>query len=86
MTQAAVATDSKLKNQSEQTKSSFKAITLLPLAALIVTISVHLLIPNKQSFTTDKYYPALLEIFLVFNVAIPAASQMIFVGLFMGMG
>lgn len=67
LTRVTVAEDAGIfdtKQITEQTRPLFKAIIILPLAALILVLLIHLVIPNQQSFTTAKYYPALLEIFL----------------------
>lgn len=47
-------------------KSNIRSIliSLLPLIVLIVDLSLHLIIPNKQKFSTTKYYPVLLESFI----------------------
>lgn len=67
LTRSAIAEDAGIfdaKQVAEQTRPAFKAIIILPLAVLILVLLIHLLIPNQQSFTTTKYYPVLLKIFL----------------------
>ncbi|MDP4178680.1 MAG: ABC transporter permease subunit [Bacillota bacterium] len=72
MSNESVKTDNHILNEPieenkkiERGKLYFKLIELLPLAALVIALLLHLLVPNKQSFTITKYYPALLKVFII---------------------
>ena len=52
------------------TQRRFQATLILPLIILLIDLVIHLNLPNKQSFTTTRYYPALLEILIIIYSAI----------------
>lgn len=47
----------------KKSRQSFQdvLIVFLPLLAIVLSLGLHLALPNKQSFTVTKVYPALLE-------------------------
>jgi len=52
------------------TQKNFKLKVFLPLIILFIDLLIHLNMPNKQGFTTTRYYPALLEILIVIYAAL----------------
>lgn len=60
-----IKADINKSSTAEKKKVYFKFIEVLPIIALLIAITLHLTIPNKQSFTTTKYYPALLIAFII---------------------
>jgi NitT/TauT family transport system permease protein len=52
------------------TQRKFKATFFLPLIMLLIDLVIHLTMPNKQGFSTTKYYPALLEILIIIYSAL----------------
>ncbi|MEA4924589.1 MAG: ABC transporter permease subunit [Syntrophomonadaceae bacterium] len=60
--------------QAEHSSLPLPAVTYLPLIALAIAILLHVLIPNKQSFTNVKHYLTVLELLTAIYIILLLAS------------